>query len=237
MRRHAPSIVAAMCVLGLTSFASDASALPISNDVNIDWSNGRFINSDEFVTINGMPRLISQGQNPGNLIFDIDVTAPDDLFGFYLEVHIVDAAENEYLVGGNPLILTYPLAYQPPPFLPSTVEWQLFINDGNAQHAEGQVALSEFVNFNLLPTSGDWIYLLYGSFAGDSSVGGSGGAPTERVPYTGNLRVNITASGVGTAYGTTEPPTPPTNVPEPATFSLLLLGGGASLAARLRRRR
>ncbi len=204
MSTNARTLIAAFCVSCLIGFSKDAGAIPIANDVDLDWQNGRFASSSDFITILGMPRLIADGDDPNNLVFDIDVVGQQDLQGLNLVVHVVDGDGNEYQSDGKALLLLTPGGPAAP--------WSTFHDDEDDSHA--LLRLSDFINFNSLPTSGDWIYLLSGSFFGSVNLGRD--TPPPLPPYTGPLRITVTASGAGTP------------VPEPATFSLLLVGFGVA---------
>jgi hypothetical protein len=170
-----------------------------------------------------MPLLILESEDPGDLVFDIDVVAPDQLDGVQLVVKVVDSAGNEYLSGGTPLELLSPATSSGYLF-----NWADLHDVDDPTHAT--LSLTDFSNFADLPTTGDWIYLLYGTFFGATSVG-QDPAPGEPLPqYSGPLRITVTASGVGTVVS-------PQTVPEPATLTLLVLGLGAGSGYVRRRHR
>ena len=197
MLKIARTAFTSVCLLSLIGFAREARAIPIANDVDLDWQNGRFASSSEFVTILGMPRLILEGDDPANLVFDIDVVAHEELQGLNLAVRVVDGDGNEYQANGRALLLLTPQGPAAP--------WEWFYDKGldpldNADDdpTHARLKLSDFLNFDLLPTSGDWIFLLSGSFFGDVNLGQD--TPPPLPPYTGPLRITVTASGAGTPW-------------------------------------
>ena len=223
MTRRARSIFAIACVLSLIGVAREARALPIANDVDLDWTNTRFASSSDHITVLGMPRLITDADDPANLLFDINVIAPQDLGGLSLVVKVVDAAGNEYLKSdGTALQLRSPFEFDSGAALFDN--WSEFYDKGidpddpaDDDPTHATLYLSDFTNFNLLTTiTSDYILLLSGNFLGGINVGFEDGAPPLRT-YTGPLQITVTASGAGTSLG-------PTAVPEPGTLWLLGVG-------------
>ncbi len=171
MTRNARTIFAALCVVCLIGFAREARAIAIENDVDLDWTNVRFASSDRFITVLGMPRLF-EGDDPANLLFDINVIAPQDLGGLGLVIKVVDLAGNEILTsGGTPLQLLSPSS--------SPFNWEELYDKADPNDPEivddpthATLRLSDFQNFNLLSTiTTEYILLLSGSFLATSTSG------------------------------------------------------------------
>ncbi len=235
MSRSASTIFTTVCLLFLIGFARDARAIPIANDIDLDWQNGRFFAADDFVTVVGMPRLFTAADDPDGLLFDILVTNfnngdTDELFAIDLEVLVVNSNGDQYTDASGDVIR----------FTRHVDETDLLGNwltiDTSTNTASGVYGLVDFLHSDLLPTTGDWIYLLSGSFIGHPNVNQPGGNQIDengnpiKVTYTGDMRITIEGRNAGTLYGA-QP------VPEPATLSLLVVGFGmASLGLRRRRR-
>jgi hypothetical protein len=228
MSRTFRTICAAVFAMSLFGVARDARAIPLVNDIDLDWQNGRFFADPAFVTVLGMPRLLTPADDPAGLLFDILVTDYQDaggqeqLFGFDLEVKVVNANGDQF-TDSNGDVVTFELHRDET----DLANW-LNPNPANPDNNTriGTYGMIQFTHFDLLPRTGDWIYLLSGHFLGHPNVGPPG-VPTEKIDYTGDMRITIEGRHAGTQY----------SVPEPATLSLLIVGlGAAGLSRRATRR-
>ena len=192
---------------------------------DLDWQNGFFNASTDFVTVLGMPRLLSPTDDPALLFFDIlvenyrDAGGQEQLEGLNLEVKV--AREN------GDQFTDFAFTLQRDEGDPAN--WLNADPDNpNGNTLIGTYAMIQFAHSEFLPRTGDWIYLMSGSFIGHNGVNQPGGNQFDpvtglpiRVPYTGDMKITITARGAGTPFGTQ-------TVPEPATLSLLIVGLGAA---------
>src|SRR5262245_16335708 len=113
MRLKVVSVVFSTLV---TAFAWNAAAAPLEleNDASVSWANNPncvLVPALCQPLIFGAPRLVPNMSSAGNLLlftFDFhDVSVSDFLGPSVLTLNIGDAAGNQVLQGGAPLLLTY----------------------------------------------------------------------------------------------------------------------------------
>ena len=206
--RH--SIVLAVPILITTLGMASAAPIDLDNDVSISWSDD--FADPIFFTVVGAPRLVPNANQAGNLLnLDIDIdlgdiTRPEELGGG--TNNVVHSIILRLLVGDSSLeeviVDGKPLVLSYEYNTQFNALGEKNLVNWFALHPEGIIPLTLFTNVAKLP-AGDLVFALEGEFFGADS-----GNPTGR----------ITMSGPGTAL----------SVPEPTTFSLLLLSALGSLA-------
>ena len=244
MKSQCRTALLAGCVLSfvaLPGLSRDAHALPIDNDVVMDWQQKAY--ADFLPTVINGNFVVNGPADLSAILITIFVDRADLLGGFDLTLDVVNpftSVPGDYtpiLSGGSPLQLTYAAGEDnngdPLPDAADPTATDFFREPVPTSYSK-ILALSDFLNSGVLAgllASGPLGFSVNGHFYGSLDVPADIGCqedPTVCATFPGSASVAVTG-------GARFPP-PSTSVPEPGSLSLLLIGiaGGVGFRRRLR---
>ena len=242
MKSRCRTALLAGCVLSflaLPSLSGDAYAIPIDNDVSMDWQQKAY--ADFLPTVVNGNFVVNNLAALNAIVIAIVVERADLLGGFDLTLDVVNpvtSVPGDYtpiLVGGLPLRLTYAAGEDnngdPLPNAADPTADQFFREPLPTNYIKN-LALSDFQNSGVLAAllaSGPLGFSINGHFYGSVDLPADIGCqndPTVCATFPGSASITV-AGGQ---------PFPATPVPEPVSLSLLLIGIAGRVGFRRRLR-
>jgi len=216
--------VGLLAFLVMPGATRDAHAIPIDNSVDIEWQNVKYLVEPALVTGGNFTASLD---DLDQILFTVLITRPTDIQGFELVLSVgssLSAIESnatpfqlKYAAGESKTGGDFP--YPADPYEGSGSSYQLSILLNQFQNYATLVSQMQ----NGLPLA----FSLDGRFFGDINAGGSL-TPCNQLPVgecpTWPGQISVAVSGA-----------PPTSVPEPSSFALLLVGSAIVMGVRRRR--
>jgi hypothetical protein len=243
MKSRCRTALFAVCVLSfvaLPGLTRNAYAIPIDNDVSMDWQQKAY--ADFLPTVVNGNFVVNNPAGLSAILITIFVDRADLLGGYDLSLDVVNpvtSVPGDYtpiLVSGSPLKLTYAAGEDnngdPLPNAADPTADDFFRESSPTTYTKN-LALSDFQNSGVLAgllASGPLGFSVNGHFYGSIDLPADIGCqidPTVCATFPGSASVSV-AGG--------QPFPPPTTVPEPGALSLLMIGiaSGVGLRRRLR---